>query len=1101
MPSKRMLIDAAHPEETRVVVVEGSRLEEYDVEVASRRQLKGNIYLAKITRVEPSLQAAFVDYGGNRHGFLAFNEIHPDYYQIPVADRERLLAEEAAMVREAEARAAAEEGEEGEGGIDEDDDVERRQLRHPSRHYKIQEVIKRRQIMLVQVAKEERGNKGAALTTYLSLAGRYCVLMPNTARGGGISRKITNANDRKRLKKILVDLEVPEGMAVIVRTAGAGRSKAEIKRDYEYLMRLWGSIRETTLSSTAPALVYEEGSLIKRSIRDHYERDIEEILIQGEPEYKIAREFMKLFIPSHAKRVKLYEEAERPLLQACNVEDQLDAMHNPVVQLRSGGYLVINPTEALVTIDVNSGRATRERHIEETALRTNLEASDEIARQLRLRDLAGLIVIDFIDMEVPRNQGLVERRIKDAMKGDRARTQIGRISPFGLLELSRQRLRPSLLETSFEICAHCRGSGVRRSTESTALVVLRKIEEEGSKHRAAEINVAMPTSVAMYLLNHKRRSLLTVEERFDLVVSISTDDSLIPPDCRIERLRPAIGRGEELAEAAEEVTVEEPVEAAVEKDDGGKRGRRRRGRRRRRPDEDVAHAEAVAAGEADVELDPAEDEFVDDEAIDDDEDMLVAESGSDADAEDEVDASQSSEPGKKRRRRGKRGGRRRSRRGGERDVALPAGEVDAPAIDVDDGLMVALTDSEGGTDEDDGLFGASWMMEEHGDDAGPIDLIAVDADTADGDDVEAVDTAEGAEAPAAKRTRTRRKSARPRKSAEASAMEESGAPVETSADVVVGEDTVAEPAPSVFVPDYRDRAVTGEGAEVPVAAQDLPPPESAADVTEQPEPSAAEFWAADGPQTEAPATEVSETEAPDTEAPDTEAQASDVPAFEQSEAEPQAFEPVDFAPPVAEMIADAVPQVVPAEPVAEDAPERVLDVEPPVTVPMDTTDANAAVAVDESGVDVTAEPALPSMLEDEQPIAEDVSTWMPAPAEEPTPEADAMSVADVAVETVPVDEPAIAAEIEPVPDTAGEPVSEPAMATAGLDVASLLPPVTPALGVAGNDEVMVAEAEAHVAQNGSVAEDLRRTEVVHVGENGNADPGESRRGWWSRFLT
>lgn len=1096
MPSKRMLIDAAHPEETRVVVVEGSRLEEYDVEVASRRQLKGNIYLAKITRVEPSLQAAFVDYGGNRHGFLAFNEIHPDYYQIPVADRERLLAEEAAMVREAEARAAAEEGEEGEGGIDEDDDLERRQLRHPSRHYKIQEVIKRRQIMLVQVAKEERGNKGAALTTYLSLAGRYCVLMPNTARGGGISRKITNASDRKRLKKILVDLEVPEGMAVIVRTAGAGRSKAEIKRDYEYLMRLWGSIRENTLSSTAPALVYEEGSLIKRSIRDHYERDIEEILIQGEPEYKIAREFMKLFIPSHAKRVKLYEETERPLLQACNVEDQLDAMHNPVVQLRSGGYLVINPTEALVTIDVNSGRATRERHIEETALRTNLEASDEIARQLRLRDLAGLIVIDFIDMEVPRNQGLVERRIKDAMKGDRARTQIGRISPFGLLELSRQRLRPSLLETSFEICAHCRGSGVRRSTESTALVVLRKIEEEGSKHRAAEINVAMPTSVAMYLLNHKRRSLLTVEERFDLVVSISADDSLIPPDCRIERLRPAIGRGEELAEAAEEVAVEEPVEAAVEKDDGGKRGRRRRGRRRRRPEDDVAHAEAVAVGEADVELDPAEDEFVDDEAIEDDEDMLVAETG--GEAEDEADALQSSDPGKKRRRRGKRGGRRRSRRGGERDAALPAGEVDAPAIGIDDGLMVALTDSESAADESDDPFDASWMMEEHGDDAGPIDLIAVDTDPADGDGAEAVDTTEGAEAPAAKRTRTRRKSARPRKSAEASEVEETGALAETSAEVV-GEDTVAEPAASVFVPDYRDRAVTGEGT-TEVAAQDLPPPATAADATEQPaEPSAAAFWVAEATQTEASATEVPETEAPGTEAPDTEAQASDVPAFEQSEAEPQAFEPVDFAPPVAETVAEAVPQLVPAEPVAEDVPERVVDVEPPALVPMN--DADVAIAVEESGIDVAAAPALPSAPADEQPVAEDVSTWMPAPAEEPTPEADAMGVAEVAVETVPIDEPAIAAEIEPVPDAAGEPVSEPAMATAGLDVAALMPSVAPALGVVGNDEVMVAEAEAQVAQDGTVAEDLRRTEVVHVGENGNADPGESRRGWWSRFLT
>ncbi|MGZ8996040.1 MAG: Rne/Rng family ribonuclease, partial [Rhodospirillales bacterium] len=479
MATKSMLIDASHPEETRVVVLDGTRLEGYDVEVASRRQLKGNIYLAKVTRVEPSLQAAFVDYGGNRHGFLAFNEIHPDYYQIPVADRQALIEEhvqaeatdaEAEAETDAEAAASEEDGEPVEVlGGDDEEELEHRPPRPVSRNYKMQEVIKRRQILLVQVVKEERGNKGAALTTYLSLAGRYCVLMPNSSRGGGISRKISGLTDRKRLKKILAELEVPEGMGVIVRTAGSGRTKAEIKRDYEYLMRLWGNIRETTLSSIAPALVYEEASLIKRSIRDLYGRDIEEIVIQGEPEYRTAKEFMKLFIPSHAKRVKLHDDTERPLFNLYQVESQLDAMHLPSVPLKSGGYIVINPTEALVSIDVNSGRATRERHIEETALRTNLEAADEIARQLRLRDLAGLIVIDFIDMENSRNQSQVERRTKDALKTDRARIQVGRISPFGLLELSRQRLRPSLLETSFEPCPYCGGMGVCRTTESTVL--------------------------------------------------------------------------------------------------------------------------------------------------------------------------------------------------------------------------------------------------------------------------------------------------------------------------------------------------------------------------------------------------------------------------------------------------------------------------------------------------------------------------------------------------------------------------------------------------------------------------------------------------------
>ena len=577
MSTKRMLLDAAHPEETRVAIVENSRLLDHDVEVAARRQLKGNIYLAKVTRVEPSLQAAFVDYGGNRHGFLAFNEIHPDYYQIPVADREALIAEQQA----AEAEDDEEHDEDGSAAVDEDDPEVRRPRLSP-RHYKIQEVIKRRQVMLVQVAKEERGNKGAALTTYLSLAGRYCVLMPNTTRGGGISRKITNVTDRKRLKKIVAELELPEGMAVILRTAGSERNKAEIKRDYEYLMRLWSNIRELTLSSMAPMLVYEEGSLIKRSIRDLYDRAIEEILVEGEAAYRTAKDFMKLFIPSHAKRVKLYDDARWPLFHRYGVESELEAMHTSTVELKSGGSIVINPTEALVSIDVNSGRATRERHIEETALRTNVEACDEIARQLRLRDLAGLIVIDFIDMEVSRNQSQVERRLKEAMKNDRARVQFGRISAFGLLELSRQRLRPSLWETSYEICEACGGTGVRRSVESAALSVLRSIEAEGVRDSAARVIVTVPTSVALYLLNQKRRTLLLLEERHSIEVVIQADNKVTHPVFEIERAEPAEEEAGEKAPA-----TAESEKAAEEKEESGRRSRRRRpagvGARTRRP--------------------------------------------------------------------------------------------------------------------------------------------------------------------------------------------------------------------------------------------------------------------------------------------------------------------------------------------------------------------------------------------------------------------------------------------------------------------------------------------------------------------------------------
>ncbi len=706
MTTKRMLIDASHPEETRVVVIDGSRLDDLDIEVSSRRQLKGNIYLAKVTRVEPSLQAAFVDYGGNRHGFLAFNEIHPDYYQIPVADREALLAEHEAAQRAAdlaaaEAAEAAEaapkeaEGEEGEApadlaGMDEDEDIERQRPRLSTRHYKIQEVVKRRQIMLVQVVKEERGNKGAALTTYLSLAGRCCVLMPNTARGGGISRKITNIVDRRRLKKIVAELEVPQGMTVIVRTAGAGRSKAEIRRDYEYLLRLWSNIRETTLGSMAPALVYEEGSLIKRSIRDLYGRDIEEIIIQGEPQYRIAKEFMKLFTPSHAKKVKLYDDPMVPLLHKYGVEGQLEAMHQMTVHLKSGGYIVINPTEALVAIDVNSGRATRERHIEETALRTNLEAAEEIARNLRLRDLAGLIVIDFIDMEVTRNQAQVERRLKEAMKNDKARIQLGRISSFGLLELSRQRLRPSVLETSFEVCPTCCGVGVRRTTESATLAVLRKIEEEGILQRASELAVSVPTAVAIYLLNHKRRSLTQIEERYRLNVRLQTDDTLVVPDHRIERLKAALPAAEEEAEEAPETAAEseERGEARAEAGDrdDAKRSRRRRPRRKRRPGEEREMIITETGGEvAAVEGD-------------DDEDMAAADGGEAAAVEAgaaDADAETGDEPARKRRRRGKRGGRRRARRPDEAAGPLEADQGEDLPLEADQGEDLPLEADQG----------------------------------------------------------------------------------------------------------------------------------------------------------------------------------------------------------------------------------------------------------------------------------------------------------------------------------------------------------------------------------------------------------------------
>ena len=573
--ARRMLIDASHPEETRVVVVNKYALEAFDYESEIRKQLKGNIYLAKVTRVEPSLQAAFVEYGGNRHGFLAFNEIHPDYYQIPVSDRERLIAEEA----ELEENVEDENGEALETiGGDDSDEISRPRL-GSYRNYKIQEVIKRRQILLVQVTKEERGNKGSALTTYISLAGRYCVLMPNTARGGGISRKIASTTDRKRLKKILEGLQIPEGMAVIVRTAGAERTKAEITRDEAYLLKLWDEIRNNTLESKAPCLINEEANLIKRSIRDLYSKEISEILVEGENGYKLAKNFMRMLVPSHAKNVKSYKDVHIPLFFKYGVEKQLDDIHDPVVRLKSGGYLVINPTEALVAIDVNSGKATRERHIEETALKTNQEAADEVARQLRLRDLAGLIVIDFIDMDLSRNIHAVEHRLKNAMRADRARIQVGRISPFGLLEMSRQRLRPSLTEASSEICGYCGGIGYVRTTEASALHALRAAEEECLGNNEGNFALYVAAPVALYILYKKRLALAEMESQHGIDLEVIADETLTPPAFRIEH-----ERNEKSHKAKSDKTAKTAFSQpkATDEDDGGKIVQKRRQRRRPR---------------------------------------------------------------------------------------------------------------------------------------------------------------------------------------------------------------------------------------------------------------------------------------------------------------------------------------------------------------------------------------------------------------------------------------------------------------------------------------------------------------------------------------
>ena len=686
-----MLIDATHAEETRVVVVDGNKVEEFDFESQFKRQLAGNIYLAKVTRVEPSLQAAFVDYGGNRHGFLAFSEIHPDYYQIPVADREGLLAEEKAYAeslkaqdeedekpkpkrrRRAKPKAAEAEGEDAvvtaevetpgdetpedetsgdiagmetidlddpvegsspmelvaetpvetpaageddddsdnddqptadanakddtiESVAEEDDTDEVRPVRKPRpKRYKIQEVIKVRQILLIQVVKEERGNKGAALTTYLSLAGRYCVLMPNTARGGGISRKIINAADRKKLKEIASGMTVPDGAGLIIRTAGSQRTKAEIKRDYEYLQRMWEQIRELTLKSIAPAKIYEEGDLIKRSIRDLYSKEIDEVIVAGETGYRTAKDFMKMIMPSHAKNVKFYSE-QLPLYARYQVEGYLNGMFNPTVQLPSGGYIVIGITEALVAIDVNSGRATKEGSIEQTATKTNLEAADEVARQLRLRDLAGLIVIDFIDMDERRNNQAVEKRFKDKLKTDRARIQVGRISGFGLMEMSRQRLRPGMLEATTQMCPHCHGTGLLRSDDNVALSILRSLEEEGVRGRSKEVLIKAPISIANFLMNGKREHIAEIEGRYGMSVRIECDPTLVSPDYAIEKFKTAtrvvpeatavvtstIIMDDDDDEVIVETRDEEEAEVRTETSDSEDRPKRKRRRRRRR---------------------------------------------------------------------------------------------------------------------------------------------------------------------------------------------------------------------------------------------------------------------------------------------------------------------------------------------------------------------------------------------------------------------------------------------------------------------------------------------------------------------------------------
>ncbi len=763
--ANKMLIDAAHPEETRVVVLRGDRVEEFDFESAQRKQLRGNIYLAKVTRVEPSLQAAFVDYGGNRHGFLAFNEIHPDYYQLPKADREALLEVEAEEARQAAKREAEAENQrsnsEDENSDDESDEqtssennddlsdaainldaentdsvvseepsndeetieaadendetseddevesvgsedaLEELPERHAIRRkqYKIQEVIKRRQIILVQVVKEERGNKGAALTTYLSLAGRYTVLMPNTARGGGISRKIANPTDRKRLRKIVSELEVPEGMGLIVRTAGASRTKAELKRDFEYLLRLWENVRDHTLQSSAPNLVYEEGNLIKRSIRDLYSKEVEEVLVAGEDEYREAKDFMRMLMPSHAKNVQPYKESE-PLFTKYKIESQLNAMYSPYVTLPSGGYIVINQTEALVSIDVNSGRSTKEHSIEETALNTNLEAATEISRQLRLRDLAGLVVIDFIDMEERRNNRAVERRVKECLRHDRARIQVGRISHFGLLEMSRQRLRTGVLEGSTSPCPHCSGTGMIRSTESMALTILRALEDRLLTQRHA-VDLACNTNVdvALYILNNKRNYVNDMERRYGVNIAINASADLEGVSYTIEQMRRDQSSSSEPAvvqmDWAHKSTDNEitPRTDTGGKEDGEQEGKSRRRRRRR-----GGQAARRARQSEDQNRDEIDGENQSAEGSENNQLNDSAEAQTDVEARDgESDGEETR--ARRPRRRGKRGGRRRGNRTNRDAEAQSSEEQEISTESTDERTSEAKTENPSNEDE------------------------------------------------------------------------------------------------------------------------------------------------------------------------------------------------------------------------------------------------------------------------------------------------------------------------------------------------------------------------------------------------------------------
>ena len=610
--TKSLLIDARQAEETRVVLLSGTRVEDFDYETENRKQLKGNVYLARVTRVEPSLQAAFVEYGGNRQGFLAFSEIHPDYYRIPIEDREALIEADSAESEDDNVEAGSDGALETIGGeeADEEDIRPKRQVKR----YKIQEVISRKQIMLVQVVKEERGNKGAALTTFLSLAGRYCVLMPNNNRGGGVSRKINNIVDRKRLKTVVGGLDIQAGMAVIVRTAGAKRTKTEIARDFTYLSKLWDDIRARTLESQAPCLIHEEGDLIKRSIRDLYTSEVNEVLVEGEEAYKIARNQMKMLIPSHLKKVQKYGDT-LPIFQHFNIENQMDTIHSPQVTLKSGGYLVINQTEALVAIDVNSGKSTRERNIEETALKTNLEAAEELGRQLRLRDLSGLIVVDFIDMEENRNQHAVERRMKDAMRNDRARIQIGSISHFGLLEMSRQRLRLSINESISNLCPHCEGTGRIRSIDTAALQLLRSIEDEVQKGKMDELHITAHRDVVLFILNHKRSAVAEIEARFGLMIVLLFDDNLIAPEYKVDRVG---WQGKAQAKQPSR-QAQQPSHANIN------------------VKQDTSDSDKVEAAETEANAAPYP----------------------------ENDETSSEDGGAKRRRRGRRGGRRRRRRNGE----------------------------------------------------------------------------------------------------------------------------------------------------------------------------------------------------------------------------------------------------------------------------------------------------------------------------------------------------------------------------------------------------------------------------------------------------